>query len=337
MRRFTFFLGVLSTGLLVFLLLTGQLGKLFRAGETRSEPEVIDTTPIAPEEENRIRYHNLDYTNMRVRFSIEGYLDSGTKMSARPEVHAQRSLRDAVITFPFDGVDAAGDEEGTSEGEDDAGLSEFVLRAGLAKFEGTEDKPSGDGELLLFRAQDGIVGEGDDGTRIVTDSVAIEYDSDGEEMRFRGEEAIEARFPGLELYGPNGFTATVTAKDGLEHLEVAPPVMLAIERDRGGSLLDLGEPGKDEDDSRVFVASEAPLVIDRGKHRASFPGLVTIFRAPASTPLDPPPSPAETRFVCEGLDLGIDPNALTFVSAQAVRGKEPVRFHLEGGYLVTGD
>ena len=103
MKRFSFFLAVFSVGLVLFLLLTGQFGKMF-SGRT-GEPE----TPIAgpeggtgiPEENrNEVTFHKHDYTKGRLQMTIRGVIEEDDLPMSTEVISRQRTLRDARLSVP---------------------------------------------------------------------------------------------------------------------------------------------------------------------------------------------------------------------------------------------
>ncbi|MFQ5653995.1 MAG: hypothetical protein ACE5GW_04610, partial [Planctomycetota bacterium] len=127
MKRFSFFLAVFSVGLVVFLLLTGQFGKLFRAGEENGDGSSASRQEEPEETRNVVTYYNHDYEKGRVRFSLRGVVDGSSSLKLNLDnISSQRSLSDAVLEIPIYG-DEARNGEGLAPGLES--LSRFVLRA----------------------------------------------------------------------------------------------------------------------------------------------------------------------------------------------------------------
>ena len=96
MKRISFFLGVFSVGLVVFLLLTGQFGGI---GASEEETTTGDAFPEVTR--NRVTHHSYDYTLGRLRFTLRGLMElsSGVVLSSENLI-SQRTLIDATIELP---------------------------------------------------------------------------------------------------------------------------------------------------------------------------------------------------------------------------------------------
>jgi len=80
LRRFTFFLGVFSVGLVVFLLLTGQFqGTEEPIENTETEP------PLDVTEQNHVTHRSYDYSLGRLRFTLRGLVDLSSGLVLSPD------------------------------------------------------------------------------------------------------------------------------------------------------------------------------------------------------------------------------------------------------------
>ena len=96
MKRLSFFLGVFSVGLVVFLLLTGQFGGLESGSESTTAAENFPTV-----EQNRVTHHSYDYSLGRLRFTLRGQMDLSSGVVLSPEnLISKRALIDATIELP---------------------------------------------------------------------------------------------------------------------------------------------------------------------------------------------------------------------------------------------
>lgn len=330
MKRFSFFLAVFSVGLVLFLVVTGQFGRLFR-GTDSSEPvpSWVRESQLASEG-NKVVYLKKDW-GKRVVFRLEGYLDEVTGLGVQfgEQVSAPTTLTRARIVIPME-ESVAGSASALTT------LTELTLEAGKVVYDNNPDRAAA---LVL---SEGLVCTADDGSRFETRSISIEYDKNLEEANLHGEDPVEVRFPAITIYGRRGLEGVVDSTNGLRELSIRPPLVVVLDQARGGTLLglegDLPESAASGPaaPTQIYLLSDGPLVIDRTQHRATFTQHVTVFRAPPQVASDPP-APREPRFDCTELELRFDPTTLRFVGAQARRGTEPVRVTLEDGSRLHGD
>lgn len=321
MKGFSFFVGVFSAGLVIFLFFTGQFSALF-TGPDGSVGGAEWTEPFDSEDVNRVNHTSIDPDAGRVQFTLSGDLDQ--EAIRIDEIDTANTLSNAVITIPI----YRGDGATASASEPDAsGLSsmtELVLKTARISYQ-----PEDLNKKIQLRG--GIEGTGNDGSQFRTETMDLTF-GENESAELVGTEAVTATFPAFQLFGTNGFTGAIDASVGLTHLTIQPPVVVALDRTRGGSLLGLGETEADgaADGEQVFLIGHGPLVIDRKKNQAIFQDDVVVFRASNAATLNPAPDPkrAPSRFECEGLRLDFDPKTLRFVDAEALRGTHPVRAYL---------
>ncbi len=334
MKRFSFFLAVFSVGLVMFLLLTGQFGKLFqgsssRDGESWGRMEAPEH-PAAGEK--LITYHKHDYDRGRLQFTLRGEIEGPGELLLTPNAESMdkpKMLRDAKLEIP---LYPAGEVVTTAE-------EVFTLGAELVVYD-PGVKSTGDAVTL----KGAIHGEGSQGYPVFdTHDVLLTWPSE-DLAHLTGEKPVQIEYPAVTLRGQNGFEAQIDGREGLSDIRIEPPLVVALSSDaegsilgfRGGALLQ-GESG-DKEKSRVHLFSEGPMHIDTATGAAIFEGPVQIYQVAADTSLDPPDPKdlPENRFRCERLRLELDSESRRVTRLIATRVNEPVQVHLTEGYRVEG-
>lgn len=347
MKRFTFFISIFSVGLVLFLFFTNQFGRLFDSGAgNEPKPAWIEEAQRAGEK-NRVTFRKRDRANGRLQFIVQGDLDdqgSGTGFDMA-NLQQSQALRNAEIQFPV--YRSGGQTEDAL-----TAMTEMILRAGKIEYD--------DGSKL--KLSDGITGEGDDGSRFETSALDIRYDKKSQKARLLGTKPVHISFPAVQIFGRSGFTGMIdqsknkdddgsenaTGASGIGELKIMPPVVVVLDRSKGGSFLAFG---KDKDagsaaepdasdppsslDQQVFLVGDGPLTIDRVNNQAIFHDRVRIFEAPKTATIENPPPPGDTWFSCEELQLAFDPSTLQFIGATALRGERPIAVHLPDGNMIT--
>lgn len=318
MKGIAFFIGVFSAGLVIFLLFTGQISTLFTGGPD-DETGQIQSAENNPENPNQVSHTALDPNTGRVRFTLSGNLDD--ESLSMDQIDAPTTLSNAVVKIPIHGSPGDGT---SSSGDTVVGITMFELATGKISYRPhTKSKH--------FEMRGGIEGKGDDGSRLRTDSIDVDFGPERDALLV-GRDPVEIAFPAFRLFGSNGLEGTIDSQVGLTRLIIAPPVVVALDRSQGGALLGLGtsEAATGSAEEQIFLISKAPLVIDRLRNEAIFEGEVVVFPAGLSATLNPAPDPnaAVSRFECEGLRLSFDSKTVRFVEAEAKRGTLPVRGYL---------
>jgi len=336
MKRFSFFLAVFSVGLVLFLLLTGQFGRLSRdGGSSREEAATpIETLPGGPTRgEKRITYQEYDYDRGRLVFTLRGAIEGSSEMriTSNPEELGQaRALRDAEVEVP---LYPAGDAAAAPE-------DVFLLRAARVEY-----VPKADVGPELVRLEGAIHGEGRQGTpSFDTEDVLLALRPD-EPARITGEKRVEIVYPAVTLRGQKGFRAAVAGSQGIGDLVVHGPLVVALSPDEEGSILGFRgdavfvDGAGAREPTRVHLYSRGPMHIDTAGDAAVFDGPVVIYQVPATTSLDPPAEASlpESRFHCEKLRLELDPASRRITRLVASRVTKPVEVHLADGYRVEGN
>ncbi|MEM7168067.1 MAG: hypothetical protein AAF581_21635 [Planctomycetota bacterium] len=326
MRRFTFFISVFSVGLVMFLAFTNQFGRIFHGDEeSAKKPDWIEKAQQETGSRNRVKFQKTDRTNNRLQFELRGDLEdpNGTAIDMSNMTEPQ-VLTNAVITLPL--------EPGGSPTEDAlTAMTEFVLRAGKIQYDNNNSR---------LKLMDGITGDGDDGTHFETTSLDVRYDDDTKQARMFGTKPVRISFPAVEIYGRSGFTGIVDTAAGLDELKILPPVVVSLDRSKGGGLLGL-RPTKGSDsrgagiEQQVFLVGDGELTIDRINNKAVFHDRVRIFEAPKTATIDNPPPPGDSWFSCEELQLAFDSTTLKFIGATALRGERPVEVHLPDNNMIA--
>lgn len=334
MRRFSFFIAVFSIGLVLFLLLTGQFGKLFQGAggdrDTATETTDAPESPFDAVDENIITYHNHDYDRGRIRFTIRGSIDGSSELNVSPQaINQQRTLSNAQVEIPI--YPAATDRDPTDT---------FVLDAERVDYSPREED-SGDRILLEGR----IHGQGRSGFPVFeTENVELTFAVD-ESARLEGQSRVQVEYPAVVLRGQNGFVGNIATAEGLRTITVEPPLVVALSPDEDGSILGfrggavMDRPGGGESRTRVHLYSEGPMTIDREAGTADFVGPVFIYEVPEDTSLQPP-APEDlpaNRFRCEKLRLALDPVSRRVTQLIAERVEDPVTVFLADGYRVEGN
>jgi hypothetical protein len=332
MKRFSFFLAVFSVGLLLFLLLTGQFGKLFQGRASDGEGVPIGGPDRPGDGERRITHHKHDYDRGRLQFTLKGVLEGEADylMSMTQNMDQERTLRDAIVEVP---LYPAGENVSTPE-------DIFTLQAGRVRI--IPGKDGGSDEVIL---EGKIHGEGQQGhPRFDTEGARLTW-ADGGTAHLIGDQRVQIEYPAVTLRGQRGFEATIDGREGLSDIRILPPLVVALSPDAEGSILGfrggalLADETGEEERSRVHLFSRGPMTIDTETGTAIFEGPVQIYQVSVDTSLEPPdPNDIpENRFVCEKLRLELDSLTRRVTRLIAEKVNDPVQVHLAEGYRVEGN
>ncbi|MEE8142972.1 MAG: hypothetical protein V3T77_07725, partial [Planctomycetota bacterium] len=170
-----------------------------------------------------------------------------------------------------------------------------------------------------------------------TTSMNMTWDESGDKT-ISGEAPVEVSYPGLELYGENGFVGKIEDGLGLRLITLKPPVVVALDQERSQGMLGLGRGGgrRPVSEAKTYLLGSGPLTIDRHRNQVIFEGRVIIFRAPAQG-LSPAPEVPESYLESESLVLHLRRETMEVVRATARRGEQPVRVHLKKEYRIEGN
>ncbi|MFN0057543.1 MAG: hypothetical protein ACKVX7_03725 [Planctomycetota bacterium] len=286
MKRFGFFVALFSVGLVLFLILTGQMAKLFR-DSTRGGTGA-DEWSRATDKSNVFSYFKSDAARGRIRFELKGELDESTQASIENPSINQISLRNATLLMPLYQGDST-----TSYGN----------------YEITATKVRWDSKRQLVSMEDGIVGKGADSE---FDTARLEFSMrEGEDSatHLTSESPIRLVYPTFELFGERGFRGTGDEKTPLRQLTIHPPVTMAIARTAGRDLLGVTTGSVSDAGERIYLVSDGPLELSETADRlvsARLTGKVVIFAAPTGVPLHPRPAVPPQHFVCDYFELRLD-------------------------------
>ena len=338
MRRFGFFLGVFSVGLVVFLVFTGQLGELFDSDPNKGQEGAIDRSATQSPE---VQFTMPDFLRKRDMFSFKGFVEAENSFSMDHQWNTAWTLTDAVLDINL-------------YADDDAGVPNSIFQLTSHK---VHYRPNPQ-RILLER----VSGRGEDGTAFDTDSVELTWNDTGE-MRLVGSAPVQIGYPALKLHGHRGFVGDIASDTGLRLLEIHAPVVMAVNRHQGGNLFGLNStmpadgdsatasnPSSDATSSstssigvasgtRVFLVSDGPLRLSRDSKapaRALFNGAVTLFESDQSE-LWPAPTSPDTRLECADLQLELDPLTQRLYGAESAADGERVKFVIGDEYHVLGD
>ncbi len=336
MKRFGFFLAVFSVGLLVLLLSTGQLDKLFRAGDSTVELPRMAPPARSGAQRDRMEFRSLDLARGRERFTISGTTDEAAYLDPQNLQNA-RNFYDAVIEVPEYG---AGDARAAQ-----APPVLYRLEARHAFL---------DVAKATLRMSESIIAKENDETRFQSTEMNLEWDDEAGRISVSGSKPVVFSYPGRRLHGEGGFAAELAGESrlknvGMKSITVRPPVVVALARAEAGGLLGLNEagtPGSEPEsaaakhDVIVLHSEKDPLRIDRRSGDATFVGTVAVYRAQVGpdAPLFPPPAPGDASLICRQLTLTIDPATRRFQHAVAHRTEnELITAHLGGRYQLWGE
>ncbi|MCI0652051.1 MAG: hypothetical protein L0Z55_09220 [Planctomycetes bacterium] len=304
MRRFAFFLAVFSVGLMIFLVATGQLGRLFQAGSAARAPTIAEDPFEREPERNALSFNSMDHDLGRLRFELHGYLPEVATLNPK-DFSADRTFSDVSIRIPL-----YDDEPGQPPAVEPT--SHFSLQAKEATLDSDQNRLS---------MTERITCEGADGMRVETTSLVLRWDQDRTNVTIEGDHPVMLEHPQIRLHAEGGIESRLATKTGLGVTMLKPPVVVAV--DRRGSFLTLGadQAEVEEGEHLIFVSRKDPLVIDNATKTANFPGHVSMYTAVLadSRGLHPPPPPPATSVDWPGLQLQFDKD-MNLRSAQSAAG-----------------
>ncbi len=314
MKRISFFIGVFSVGLVVFLLLTGQFGGI---GASEEETTTGDAFPEVTQ--NRVTHHSYDYSLGRLRFTLRGLMDLSSGVVLSPEnLISQRTLIDATIELPVYA-------EGRTEPVDQI---LFEAEKIITDPGGKEARVVG---LLRGQGVGGI-------PQMETRDLVIRW-ADGEDIQIEGESPVQVSWPAMQLHGSHGISGSIGSSSGLQELSFAPPVIVAMSTTYGSAFVG-AEAGngsqQTEQDKQVRIVCYGPITLAGTEHGARFDGGVRIFEAAVSDPMDPLAPPPPSHIAADFLDLHLEPESRRLLRIHS-RGREnPITIHLGDGILIEG-
>lgn len=314
MKRISFFLGVFSVGLVVFLLLTGQFGGI---GASEEETTTGDAFPEVTR--NRVTHHSYDYTLGRLRFTLRGLMElsSGVVLSSENLI-SQRTLIDATIELPVYA-------EGRTEPVD-----QILLEA-----EKIITDPGGEEARVvgLLRGQ-GVGGI----PQLETRDLVIRW-ADGEDIQIEGESPVQVSWPAMQLNSSNGISGSIGSSSGLQELSFAPPVIVAVSTTDSSAFVGAeagDESQQTEQDKQIRIVCYGPITLAGAEHGARFDGGVRIFEALVSDPMDPLAPLPRSYIAADFLDLHLEPESRRLLRIHSQRRENPITIHLGDGILIEG-
>jgi len=320
LKRLSFFLGVFSVGLVVFLLLTGQFGGLESGSESTTAAENFPTV-----EQNRVTHHSYDYSLGRLRFTLRGQMDLSSGVVLSPEnLISQRALIDATIELPV-----------YAEGNTDP-VDQILFEA-----EKIITDPGGEQARVIGQLR----GRGAGGTpQLETRDLLIRW-ADGEDIRIEGESPVQVAWPAMELQSPNGLVGSIGSSSGLQELSFAPPVIVAIlsvtwSTADGNSNVgaEAGEGSQQaEQEKQIRIICDGPITLAGSEHGARFDGGVRVFESEVSAPLDPLAEVPERHIAADFLDLHLEPQSRRLLRIHSQRRENPITIQLGDGIRVEGE
>ncbi|MGE4619600.1 MAG: hypothetical protein AAEJ04_07310, partial [Planctomycetota bacterium] len=304
MKRISFFLGVFSVGLVVFLLLTGQFGGLESASNVDPAAETFPEV-----EQNRVTHHSYDYSLGRLRFTLRGEMDlsSGLVLSADNLV-SQRALLDATIELPVYA-------EGRTEPVDQI----------LFEAEKIITDPGGEEARVIGELR----GRGAGGApEMETRDLRIRW-ADGEDILIDGKSPVQVAWPEMLLRSAHGLVGSIGSSSGLQELSFSPPVIVAM------NSLTWSQDRQSEQQLRIVC--DGPITLAGAEQGARFDGGVRIFEAPISAPMNPRSPPPLRHIAADFLDLQLEPKSRRLLRIHSERRESPIVIQLGGGIRVEGE
>ena len=349
MKRFAFFMAVFSVSLVLLLVCTGQLGKLF------DDSDVDDTLPphinrplgtSDPSEQNRIVYPSIDLERGRDRWVLSGVLDPNTSINPDDWGRAQ-TLTEAYVEIPI---------YGSTPGQQ---MRLFRLDAKRVSYSLEEGDAADTGSVAL---DGGVKGRGDDGTTFDTQALTLGWvrekdDAEdqstpvAETVTLTGDQPVSFSYPtALRLHGEGGLYGEV-GDEGLSHLTVLPPVVVAVEQARARGFMGLDKKASTASNEVIEViilySEKHPLIIDARGRKARFAGEVTLYRTEISPTrgLFPAPEVTDAWVQLRELELGLSEDSMRFTRAEArgrgadglIRARYGDLYTLAGEHLVWDD
>ncbi|HIG05772.1 MAG TPA: hypothetical protein EYQ08_08610 [Planctomycetes bacterium] len=311
MRRFTFFLGVFSVGLVVFLLLTGQ----FQGTEETFE-NIETEPPLDATEQNHVVLPFYDYSLGRLRFTLRGLVDLSSGLVLSPgNLMNQSDLLDASIEMP---VYAAGRTEP---------IDKIMFEAQRVTYPGGEEAQVV-GDLR-------VIGAGGS-PEMRTRDMVIRW-ADGEDIRIEGHSPVQVTWPELKLYGSSGMHGSIGSGSGLNSLSFSPPLIIAMKGmvNEDGVVTEQGldgAPGR-----QIRVLCNGPTTLKGAENWVRFDGGVQVFEAQPDDPIVPHQAAPPRHIFADYLDLHLEPTTRRLVRIQGSRRENPITIYLGGGVRVEGN
>ena len=311
MRRFTFFLGVFSVGLVVFLLLTGQ----FQGTEETFE-NIETEPPLDATEQNHVILPFYDYSLGRLRFTLRGLVDLSSGLVLSPgNLMNQSDLLDASIEMP---VYAAGRFEP---------IDKIMFEAQRVTYPGGEEAQV-IGDLR-------VIGAGGS-PEMRTRDMVIRW-ADGEDIHIEGHSPVQVTWPELKLYGSSGMHGSIGSGSGLNSLSFSPPLIIAMKGmvNEDGVVTEQGldgAPGR-----QIRVLCNGPTTLKGAENWVRFDGGVQVFEAQPDDPIMPQQAAPPRHIFADYLDLHLEPTTRRLVRIQGSRRENPITIYLGGGVRVEGN
>ncbi len=306
-------MAVFSIGLVLFMALTGQLKRFF----LEDDPFPQQETSLPEGSKNKFTLNWDDPKHQRSRLGVRGILSDNQSLKIEDSINpVPIELKDAVITIPL--------------------YDDTTSKTATRRFDIQAKRMRGDPETSEIKLWDGIVATGSDRSRIETDSVTINYLEEDNLVRVVSEKPFRSSIAGsAEMVGESGFEGEIVDDQGLRVLRLKPPVVVAIDRERGREFLGMTTDTSDEvtESERIILIGTGDTQLIRGVPSEStqldvvkFTGGVSVFVAPSSTPIHPRPDVPPEHFWCEDLDLVVDAASYQVEEMKARGPNKPVQF-----------